>query len=244
MLKNYNNIKNRNLDANKNDALYSRLFSHPFSILLVSLVEKTNITPNILTFISLLLTIVGTIYVSFVNTYFGLLIGFFFYHFSLVFDSADGQLARWKNLSSTFGAYFDGIVDHIKHRAIVIAIVYREMNVNENALLIGIIVVAIHSLAYYENQSRIIREVKDAKILNKKNEATNSILGTSKLKKFLAYLQIDLHEYFPFLAIAFIINKPMYLVYFIGVNSSLLLLKRIIIFYFTSKKYDNENSNP
>ncbi|MEM3373402.1 MAG: CDP-alcohol phosphatidyltransferase family protein [Candidatus Anstonellales archaeon] len=67
------------------------------------------LTPNQITFLSLLFSLVGFFYL--VN--FKFLKSFFFFLFAFLFDALDGAIARYKNLVSSRGAFLDGITDRI-----------------------------------------------------------------------------------------------------------------------------------
>lgn len=234
MISNYKKIRALSLKEMKKDSFYGQILSHPVATFIVCLIENTKITPNFITFFSLLIALSGTYFIGFDKSYMGLIYGFLLLHFALILDSVDGQLARWKNKMSSFGGYFDGLIDHVKHRIIPISIVIRYIGQHDYIFLVGIIVIALHSLAFYENQSRIIIDLKNKEIKTKREEATKKIFGNSKLKKALANLQVELHGYYLYLAIFFLINKPIYLLYFIGLNSLFLLSKRFLVFYISS----------
>ena len=151
MIRNYKKIKEFNKESNSKDQFYSKLFSHPLSILLVSVIENTKLSPNLLTTISFILTIVGTYTLIVIDGYLGLIITWAILHFALVFDSADGQFARWTKRGSLFGAFYDVFTDHISYRLLIISLSIRLSAQYEHAMLLGIIVLAIHTLAGFQN---------------------------------------------------------------------------------------------
>jgi len=235
MISNYKKIKEYNKEANANDQIYSKLFSHPLSLFLVALLEKTNISPNVLTSISFFLTLVGTYTLLTIDGYSGLLITLAILHFALVFDSADGQLARWTKRGSLFGAYYDVFTDHISYRLLFISLTIRLSWENENAMLIGLLALAIHTLAGFQNLAINNIYLKN-NLNNQKTEAAEQLFGKSKLKQLLGQMQNFLFAgYYLFLAITFVFNIPIYFLYTMGTISGLLILKRSVVFYFAVK---------
>jgi phosphatidylglycerophosphate synthase len=89
-------------------------FHRPIARPLVSLLVHTPITPNQVTLVSCLLglaagvaMVLGTERPQWMLVAAGLLF------LSVIFDCADGQLARAKRISSTYGAVLDGIGDYV-----------------------------------------------------------------------------------------------------------------------------------
>jgi hypothetical protein len=100
---------------------YARFITHWFSILVVKLIGNTRITPNQITFLSILVGLAATVFFLLGNPV-SLLIGALLLEIFYIFDAVDGQLARYKGLSSVTGAYFDYISNHIIHPLIFFGI--------------------------------------------------------------------------------------------------------------------------
>lgn len=77
---------------------------------LAKLMSPLNITPNIVTFLGLLVAITSCVFFSF-GTAVSVAVGGILVHVGFILDSTDGRLARLKGLSSKFGAFFDGLLD-------------------------------------------------------------------------------------------------------------------------------------
>ena len=91
---------------------------------------KLNFTPNILTFISLILSLIGVYYIYNKNYKIGsilLLIGYFF-------DCCDGNFARKYNMVTKNGDYFDHISDILKIILLYIVIYYSNLKKNNKIL--------------------------------------------------------------------------------------------------------------
>jgi phosphatidylglycerophosphate synthase len=74
----------------------------------------TPITPNQVTLLSLLTSLIGMATLLLCPGWVGLLSAALVLHLAFVLDCVDGQLARIKGLSSPVGAYLDFLVDEIK----------------------------------------------------------------------------------------------------------------------------------
>lgn len=234
MISNYKKIKEYNKEANSKDQLYSKIFSHPISIFIVSLVEDTFITPNVLTLISLCFSLLGAYFIGFQHSYIGLLIGAICIHFALVFDGADGQLARWKGLKSDFGAYLDVITDQIQHRLIIAAIAIRYFD-NYFVLALAFLALAILSIVGHENILQKNIKLRNPKIQEKRDSV---VKGTKKrgVKSLISWFIANFSSYYIYLMIFCIINKPLWFLYFLVIYYSFWFVKRFLVFFLIRNK--------
>ncbi|HZX44982.1 MAG TPA: CDP-alcohol phosphatidyltransferase family protein [Candidatus Nanoarchaeia archaeon] len=95
------------------DSLFSTYFYRRISLRITYLLIRTQITPNQITFFSLILGLVASFLFS-LGSYYYALVGILFIHLSFLFDHVDGEIARYKKLRSDFGAWFDQVSDRIK----------------------------------------------------------------------------------------------------------------------------------
>lgn len=112
------------------DSIFSIYFYRKISLRITKLLVKTSITPNQITFFSLVLSLIAAYFFIFGNYYYAL-IGVLFLHLSFLFDHVDGEIARYKNLKSLFGAWFDQVTDRIMESLVFVGItigVYINMN--------------------------------------------------------------------------------------------------------------------
>ena len=86
----------------------NRLFSRPLSGLLL----KTPVTPNHITTVSLAAGLAAGWFFSQGSFRDGLW-GAFLYQLAVILDNCDGEIARAKNLGSTFGAWYDIFADFV-----------------------------------------------------------------------------------------------------------------------------------
>ena len=103
------NYKQACAESNVTD-FWTLYFCRVFASILVTIFQKTNITPNQLTYLSLLSHIIGIIFLVKMNFIIAPLI----IMFGQVLDAADGQLAIMKNMKTIYGSYLDLIVDALK----------------------------------------------------------------------------------------------------------------------------------
>ncbi|PWI57664.1 CDP-alcohol phosphatidyltransferase family protein [Sulfoacidibacillus thermotolerans] len=94
-----------------------------FSLRFVYLIRKTNITPNQVTLFSFFLLLFAAWLFS-RGTRNAILFGVLIHQLSFVFDCADGQLARYKQQFSPYGAWLDQIADRIKEYVLALAFAY------------------------------------------------------------------------------------------------------------------------
>jgi len=228
MLKNYNKIKEATVDFNRSDSLFGKIFAHPFSLLIVALVENTFITPNIITFISFCFSLIGTYFLAFNPDYIGLVLAALSLHIACIFDCADGQLARWKGKGSDFGAYFDVVSDQIQHRLVIIAIAIRYMD-DMSVIWLAFAALAVVTFTGHEN---LLQKIIKKNNVNLQEQRDAFVQGqkTSPIKKIVAWLIANWGGYFIYMLIFFLIGKPVWLLYYMIIYNSLWFLKRFIVF--------------
>ena len=130
----------------KNPFPLIRQCSQPCSAILV----KLPITPNQITTASLLLGVTGSIF--FISSNFeSQLIGSFIFFLSYILDNCDGEVARYKNLTSSFGEEFDTFVDWIVHAFFFATLGYGTWLETENLiwLWVGLIASAGATINYF-----------------------------------------------------------------------------------------------
>ena len=124
-----------------------RYFTRPLASLIVRMVFKTSIIPNHLTYVSFFIGVTaGIIYCFGEPTYF--LIAGILTQLTSVFDCADGQLARSKNMCTHYGTYLDLFLDRIAELFIFGGIVIGYYNYSHDFIyfMIGSFLVALYFL--------------------------------------------------------------------------------------------------
>ncbi len=103
------------------EELFDLLFYRPLAFIFVKIIFPTNITPNQITTVALIIGVIGGILYTF-NTHFYLIIAAILIITYDVLDCSDGQLARLKKNGTFFGRILDGVSDYFVSTAIYLGI--------------------------------------------------------------------------------------------------------------------------
>ena len=99
---------------NKNDEWWSSFVTSPLAICMNWFVVDIRwLTPNLLTTISFIVALLASVLIL-VGTRQAFVCAALFINASLVLDCMDGQMAKYRGISSRFGSYFDKVTDQIK----------------------------------------------------------------------------------------------------------------------------------
>ncbi|MCX7905899.1 MAG: CDP-alcohol phosphatidyltransferase family protein [Elusimicrobiales bacterium] len=96
-------------------------FYHPLGFKIALFFKNFNFSPTFVSIISMIIGVLGGLLIY--KGYF--IFGSIFVVLSSVFDSADGQLARMRDLSSNFGRIIDGLCGYIVFISVYIALYFR-----------------------------------------------------------------------------------------------------------------------
>jgi len=88
------------------------LIYRPLGFFIAFPLQWTPITPNMVTFLSAFVGVVGAVFMG-LGTYTWLLWGAWLYALSNVLDCSDGQLARMTGTFSRYGRIYDGVADYV-----------------------------------------------------------------------------------------------------------------------------------
>jgi phosphatidylglycerophosphate synthase len=129
------------------DILWNRLVARPLAAVLLVALAKTRVTPNQVTFGSLLVFVGAMVMLALQPGYPWLIASIAILELSYVLDCADGQLARLRHRSSPVGAHLDFLMDEIKAFLLVAACGIRLWRADGHELwlaeaLLGLAVVA------------------------------------------------------------------------------------------------------
>ena len=106
------------------DGPVSRYLNRPLSTLLTRLLLNTNITPNHISIISFILSILGAVF-FFLEGYINLMIGGILAQISSVIDGCDGEIARLKFKVTEFGGWFDAVLDRYGDAFLLFGLTYH-----------------------------------------------------------------------------------------------------------------------
>jgi len=146
--------------SHSDSPIIDRYIIRKISGFITGFLVKTSVTPNQVTIISLILGIVSAAFFSHGAHTYTILAGML-YFVSTVFDQCDGEVARFKHMTSDFGKSFDIIVDSIVNAAITIGItigIYKT-NGSDLTILAGLfamtgIVISLLLTTYFSNESK------------------------------------------------------------------------------------------
>jgi len=92
------------------DGPVSKYLNRPLSMRLTKYLLNTQLSPNKISFLSFIISLVASFF-FFLGKYTYLLLGGFLAQASSIIDGCDGEIARLKLQSSKFGAWFDAVLD-------------------------------------------------------------------------------------------------------------------------------------
>lgn len=141
-----------------------------FSVYFVKLGILLKMTPNQMTFVSMVTAIIGGIFLSFANPIYTIIGGIFLILFSIL-DCADGELARYLKKRTPMGRYFDLWVHGIESSSIFIGLTYGVYNTTSNtiAFIFGFICVAGFLLRAYSGALKNFHMTEYALQIGNKN---------------------------------------------------------------------------
>ena len=161
----------------KKSLLYLFPLIRHLSSRLTPILLKTSITPNQITFLSLIFGLLCASCFCLGSYKLGV-IGSFFLVISYILDNCDGEVARIKNMSSEFGAKFDDAVDWIVDASFFIALGYGVSQVNEQIFWLWLgIITAFGAFIDYVIDLRYYVKNKE------KNNATTTDEQTARFKQ-------------------------------------------------------------
>lgn len=103
------------------DILWNRFVARPLAAVLLVPLERSRVTPNQITFASLLVFAVAAALLVALPGHGGLVLAVVVLELSYVLDCVDGQLARLRGTSSPVGAHLDFLMDELKAFLLVAA---------------------------------------------------------------------------------------------------------------------------
>ena len=107
------------------DILWNRFVARPLAAALLVPLARTRVTPNQVTFATLVVFVAGAAMLALCPGHGALVGAVAILELSYVLDCVDGQLARWKGTSSPVGAHLDFLMDEIKAFVLVAAVAIR-----------------------------------------------------------------------------------------------------------------------
>src|SRR5215813_2294201 len=107
------------------DIVWNNYVSRPAAAFLLYFLRRTPLTPNQVTFVSLVVALGGAALMIVWLSWTGLIVAAAVLQASYVLDCVDGQLARLKSMSTPVGAHLDFLMDELKAYAVLGAVAVR-----------------------------------------------------------------------------------------------------------------------
>ena len=164
--------------------IINSIFYRPLAYPFVLLSAKLKLTPNFITFLSLLCAIISAIFFGLGRVYLGAL----FFFLRQIFDCVDGALARMTNNFSKYGAMFDAIGDGVGTLIVIIAITIEQyIRLRESIVFIYLGLTLISTLIglFYHNsvKSRYFQHLR----AGQPNEKISSKTKHNSLVNFFGF---------------------------------------------------------
>lgn len=222
------------------------LFGYPLAYKLMFFIARIDfLTPNVVTIISFLLYALGSIFL-FLSFPYHLYFAAFLIIAGYIGDDLDGQLARYKNLSSSIGDFLDKVLDVLKIYIITISLsiaVYLKTD-NVLYLLLGFTACFFFNFRYYikletmfsrinSDPQYLLRSAQKRKALEsaiekKYAKSPKTFLETLKVlwHKNRTIFFVDEAEFAIFTAIGAIFGKLEWTLWILAISQALLALWR------------------
>ncbi|MCB9248946.1 MAG: CDP-alcohol phosphatidyltransferase family protein [Ignavibacteriales bacterium] len=141
------------------EELFDLIFYRPLAFIFVKIIYSTNLTPNQITTLALIIGMIGGVVISF-NTYSYLIIAAILLIIYDVLDCSDGQLARLKKNGTPAGRILDGVADYFVTISVYLGIGFGFANDSNNPVFYWVLLVLagasniVHAIAldYYRNR--------------------------------------------------------------------------------------------
>lgn len=137
----YKALKNNTTSIKGNPLKFVDIYlNRPVAALIVHAVFNTRITPNMITWFSGFIGLLGAFFFS-RGEYSYFILGGVFAQLSSILDGADGMLARAKNQTTSYGTYLDLFFDRIVDFSISIGVAYGAAKYfkDPDLLLLGVL---------------------------------------------------------------------------------------------------------
>jgi len=147
---------------NKNDEWWSSFVTSPLAIVINWLVVDWPIlTPNRITTLSFLVAASGSICIL-VGTYSYAVVAVILLNFSHILDCMDGQMAKFRGISTPFGSYYDKVTDQLKIFMFIGACAYSayQQTGDATAIFLGFIAVVFYFIRVYVKYLTIFIEME------------------------------------------------------------------------------------
>jgi len=123
--------------ADFSGSLVSRYLNRPLSIFITSKLVNFNISPDLITLMSFIFALFSGIFFSF-GIYSWSVLGGMMAQLSSIIDGCDGEVARFKYLSSNYGGWFDAVLDRYADAFLLFGLTWHVYSTNLSSLVVVI----------------------------------------------------------------------------------------------------------
>ena len=205
---------------------WTMIFIYRISGPFLAFIKDTPIQPYHLTLASLAALIAASSFIAF-GSYPALVLAAILIQLGLVFDNADGQLARLRKSTSVFGHWLDSTCDRLGELSVIMSLTYRFSKINNQALFLGFY--SLFLIYYYHgSEVRLLplsepQEKKDAEVLE--GLWVKEIMA---LKNRLRWIPFNLGEQHFFISFFLLLNRLDLFFYFFPLYGSLTIIAFIV----------------
>lgn len=211
------------------DGFFASYFSSKISVYFVWFFAKLKIKPNEVTLLSSFTGFLAAFYLIQGK----LILGAILLQFAFVLDCADGQLARYLNLKSRFGAWLDTITDRAKEFIVLFSISfgYYFKTQNYKIFVLFFFAILISALRHYDLDKR-----RELGVFCDRTEKKSAKL--TKIARFRAILKESLlfgiSERWALITICLLVNQIVLMYYFLIIIGAIVT---IIKSFYSWKKF-------
>ena len=159
-----------------------------------------------------------------------LLIGGILIQFVFIFDCLDGQLARYRNCGTNFGAWYDRVTDRVKDFLIYFSLALGHFNFYMEWTIWPLAMTSlffVYLFDYYVNQDiKLESRALNTELRTTKNKSALNVIFSigEKIYKSIPILQFHIGEQYLLITLFLIFNQVkilFYLVIFLGIFYSI-----------------------
>src|SRR3989344_4468809 len=196
---------------------------------ITALVCRTALMPNHITFISLIVGITATYFLS-TGERINLIIAGILIFFSKVLDAVDGEVARVKKLETKRGAWLDGISDRLKENLYFFGIALGLYNQTGNVMAwyyAFVAVIGVHMLSIVLEHTGMM----DKSILKSTHGDFWLVLFARKFGIKPQYIALQADTYLFVLYMGVVFNQLMFVLWFFMIVVNLYWLAIVVLVY-------------
>ena len=200
------------------DGWWATIFSSKIAnLFLYFIADSKSITPNCVTLSSLVLCFISGFFIA-TGSSKNLIIGAILIQLVFVLDCLDGQLARYRNAGTNFGAWFDRVTDRVKDFIIYFSICWGHFHIYGDWKIwpLGMMsLFFVYLFDYYVNQD-IKLETRATTGEGRATSILNPIFSLGeKVYKWVPILQFHIGEQYLLISIFLFLNQTRLLFYLI-----------------------------